>query len=173
MKDADELSRRFEKYQRLKDDSNYYDVEFGDNSGLKATHKEHTFNSDTGKYEKEARDILFNEGNEIIMLSEKAPEGVKTPDGLLNKKVADIKTVLGNKGTIGKNSIIDKIKQGNSQGCEIVILQFPKESVHLFEKVDLEEDFKSSKKLLMSRNKEIKIKEVWVILDKEIKKFSY
>lgn len=170
---ADELSRRYEKYQRMQNDNNYYDVVFGDNGGLKATHKEHNFNSDTGKYEKEARDIIFNEGNEIIMLSEKAPEGVKTPDGLLNEKIVDIKTVLGNNGSIGKNSIIDKIKDGNRQGCEIVILQFPKESVHLFEKVDLEEDFKSSKKLLMSRNKEIKIKEVWVILDKEIKKFSY
>ncbi len=170
---SEEFAKRWKKFEELQKDINYYDIEFGKNAGLKATHKDHNFHPVTGKHEKAARDLLFNEGNEIIMLSERADIGVKTPDGLLNDKISDIKTVLGSNGTIGKNNIIDKINEGNTQNCDIVILQFPKESVNLFDKVDLKSDFQSSKRILKSRNKEIVVKEVWVILDDKIKKFSF
>ncbi len=171
LKEADEIAARFEKYQRLKEDQNYYDVEFGDNAGVKATHRDHNFKAKTANFEREARDVIFKNGEEIIMLSEKAAEGVKTPDALVNNKIADIKTVLGQNGILGKNNLINKIRDANNQECEIVILQFPKESLTLYENIDIKKHLQSAKKLM--NNETIIVEEVWVMLDNKIEKFNF
>lgn len=165
------FAKRQQKYEELLKDENYTDVEFGDMLGLKATHKDHNFHPKTGKYEKEAQEVLFNHGNEIIMLSEKAEEGVKTPDGLLNGKIADIKTVLGSDGVLGKNNLINKIREGNTQNCEIVILQFPEDSKNLYDEARIKSDITSARKLLAE--KPTSIKSVWVLNGTKIKKFRF
>lgn len=170
---SEKHAERWFKYYELQKDKNYEDVAFNmDNLGVKATHKDHSFRAKTARHEKEARDILFEHGEEIIMLSEKAAEGVKTPDATLNGRITDIKTVLGDNGVLGKNNIINKIREGNKQGSEIIVLQFPKESVHFYAGIDMQLQIASAKKLLKQNNQEIVTKEIWVMVDREIIKFS-
>lgn len=102
-----------EAYKKLKDSPDYSDVAFDyTNGGLKATHKDHNFSANEGKYgvlqgvyEMNARDALYQAGHKITLESEKMPEGVKTPDGFLDGKVMDIKGVEGNPlYSIGKSN---------------------------------------------------------------------
>ena len=176
-KDVLNLSRIFaerqQKFEELLKNSDYTDVEFGDMLGLKATHKEHNFRSNTSFHEKDARDILFNAGNEIILESEIAAEGIKTPDGFLNGKIADIKTVLGENGVLGKNNIANKLREGNKQGCEVVILYFPESSNHFYKEIDFETQINSAKNLLKKDNNEIVVKHVWILADGKIKKLNF
>ncbi|WP_068598815.1 hypothetical protein [Vaginella massiliensis] len=140
---------------------------------MKAIHKEHNFNNKYGHFEKEASALLYRKGHGVILESERKEIGVKTPDGIINGKIMDIKTVIGKNGVLGKNNIVDKLKYANKQNCEIVILQFPKNYTHLFDGVNIESEYNSVIKLLKSHQKEIIIKEVWIILDDELKKFSF
>jgi hypothetical protein len=117
------------KYERLKNDTNYEDVIFDDmNGGLLAIHIDHKFDPTIGKfgvprgeYEHVTADLFFENGHNIVLASEKKPEGVRTPEGFLDGKIFDIKGVEGN----GKRNIIDKLSEASRQGVEIVVLYYP------------------------------------------------
>lgn len=123
LKDADELSRRFEKYQRLKEDDDYYDVEFGDNGGLKAIHKEHLFDKERGHLEKEAHEILFQNSYETILESEKGFDK-KHIEGFVNGYKNEIKSLTGNSAA----TVAKRIGQSIEKGAEVCTLYFPKEN---------------------------------------------
>ena len=91
----------------------------------------------------------------------------------MNGKIADIKTVLGENGIIGKNNIANKLREGNNQGCEVVILYFPESSTHLYKEMDFETQINSAKSLLKKDNKEILVKQVWILADGKIKKLNF
>lgn len=92
------------EYERLKKDPDYTDVHYDEaTGGVKATHKEHNFDTEIGKfgiergkYEEIARDVLFNKGNSIVLRKEDGALGTKQPDGYLNGVLMDIKGVEGN-----------------------------------------------------------------------------
>lgn len=110
-----------DEYNRLTKDPDYTEVEYNENGGVKAIHKDHTFAPNKGHYEKEVQDILFKNGNVIILESEKGKIGQKFSDGYLNGLRADIKAVEGS----GKNTIKRKFQEAQSQEAESVILYFP------------------------------------------------
>jgi hypothetical protein len=64
-------------YNRLKEDENYFDVEFDDKSGgVKATHVGHNFDKKKGWYETSIQNVGFKKGHSII-LGEERPNAFK------------------------------------------------------------------------------------------------
>lgn len=117
--------RNMEEYNRLIEDENYTDVAFDKKSGgIMATHKDHNFvaevgryNISRGEYEKHAQKALFRAGYSVILQSEKqSMPGIKTPDGLLDGKVMDIKGVEGNP--------LYSINRANTQQVHTCILYY-------------------------------------------------
>ena len=126
---AEEIAQRFEKYQQLLQDENYYDVEFGSNAGLKATHKEHLFDKKLGYLENEAHQILYDNGFESILESEKGFE-TKHVEGTINNLKNEIKTITGNSpATIAK-----RIQQSIGKGADVCTLYFPNKNSYLLER---------------------------------------
>ena len=125
------IEESFSLYEEYLQDKNFKDVQFDNSTGaLKATHLLHSFDRQTGKYEVMARDILFERGNSVVLLSEQAGIGVKTPDGLLNGSIFDIKAVIGQDGKIGNNNLKNKLIEGSAQGCKKVVLIFSNSSLY-------------------------------------------
>lgn len=120
------------EYKRLSEHPDYTDVEQNDKGGVKATHKDHTFHPKKGHYEKEAQDILFKNGDIIILENEKGESGKRFSDGYLNGLKADIKAVEG----AGKNTIKNKFNDAKSQGAESIILYFPDNKLFSMERIN-------------------------------------
>ena len=120
-------------YEELLKDKNYTDVHFNPKTGgLKATHIHHNFDPEIGRfglergeYERRSQNVLYNYGQKVILESERAPEGVKTPDGSLNNIKFDIKGVEGTK----KKTITRKFLSANKQNADIIVLYYHNESV--------------------------------------------
>ena len=69
---TNKIQERLKDFQQLSKNPNYTDVKFNkETGGLKASHRLHSFDPNKGHYEKEARDILFNNGHKIILEKEK------------------------------------------------------------------------------------------------------
>jgi hypothetical protein len=95
--------------------------------GYKVYHKNHHFDPTIGKfniprgdYEKNASEILVKYGMSVELRSEKQGYGVKTPDGLLDNVLFDIKGIEGN----SRRTIKDAISKSSKQGAEIAVLYF-------------------------------------------------
>lgn len=123
LEEADKLAARFEKFQRLQADSNYYDVEFGDNGGVKAIHVEHLFDKERGYLEKEAHNILFDNGYESTLESEKGFD-TKHIEGYINGYKNEIKSLTGNSPI----TVAKRIRQAVEKGADVCTLYFPKEN---------------------------------------------
>ncbi|MDR2764736.1 MAG: DUF935 family protein [Tannerella sp.] len=109
------------EFERLKDEPDYTDVKFDPKTGgLYAEHTQHNFDPNRGKYEREAAKVLYNYGRKIIFASERAPRGIKTPDGTLDDIPFDIKSIEGT----GENNIKHKFNDAHRQGVETVVLYF-------------------------------------------------
>jgi len=117
---SEKYADRWSKYTELLNDDRYTDVQFGDNAGLKATHKDHRFDVVKGHYEKEVQNILFSDGHSIILESEKGFK--KHVEGTLNNLSAEIKTLEGN----NPNTIRKRVAQSVQKGAQTCILYFPK-----------------------------------------------
>ena len=119
---ASKIEANRKEYERLLKDENYTDVRFNPkNGGLSAIHKEHLFDTEKGifgiergEYERISLDILYENSYKVILGSEKQEYKIKVPDGDLNDKKFDIKGVEG----IGKNNIINNLKDTNKKGAE-------------------------------------------------------
>ena len=130
----------FQEYLRLSKDPNYYDVTFDEQSGgISAIHKDHRFDSEIGafgikigQYERLAVDVLRRRGHSVILESELAPNGVKTPDGSLDGVVMDIKAIERN----GKWAVKDKLHGAVKQGVEHVVLYFHKKELFSLERIE-------------------------------------
>ena len=65
------INERRKEYKRLLNDPNYKDVEFNQhNGGVKATHKDHTFDDDKGWYESKVQTAGFLGGHSVILEAE-------------------------------------------------------------------------------------------------------
>jgi len=118
------FAERFEKYQKLLKDESFYDVQFGDNGGLKATHKDHNHNRKTIVHEKTVQDLHFKNGDELILgdESQKMTQGKKI-DGILNGKTFDMSTISGQ----GENTIKRALNHARQKSAEVAVLYFPDE----------------------------------------------
>ena len=122
------------EYERLMQDDNYTEVRFNPKNGaLSAIHKDHSFDPTIGKfkiprgdYERISLDVLYDYGNSIILESEKKGYEVKTPDGLLNGMLFDIKGIEGS----SRRAIKDAISKASGQGATIAVLYFHDKSIY-------------------------------------------
>lgn len=132
LKYAEELSSRFEKFQQLEADSNYYEVEFGSNAGLKAIHKDHNHNKKVLPPEREVQDIFFKNGDELILEdeSEKITPG-KKPDGIYNGKTFDMSTI----GGVGENNIKNALNHSKAKRAKVAVIYFPDDQLFSFDRL--------------------------------------
>lgn len=152
----DENYKTFEKLKKSKD---YTDVEFDlESGGMKATHKNHLFQKNSGKYEKQGRDLIFKNGNSIILESEVGkPDGQKYVDGLLNGLTFDHSAIISD----GKNAVKRALYHSEKKQAQIAVLHF------------VDKDFYSSNRLYEGIKKfkgvsQYNFKEIWVLIDNEI-----
>ena len=127
---SDTLADRFAKFQKLSADKNYYDVEFGENGGLKAIHRDHNQNKKVIVPEKEVQNIFFKNGDELLLLDEsmKVIPG-KKPDGIYNGNSFDMSTISG----LGENTIKRALNHIKSKNAEVAVLYFPEADVFDFD----------------------------------------
>lgn len=126
------LAPVIEEYERLRADENYTDVKIDRKSGgLSAVHREHNFDPvkgcfgiPRGEYERLAVEALRKNGYRVLLESEHAEKGVKTPDGSLNDILMDIKAVEGT----GKYTIKNKFSDACDQRAKCVVLYFHERS---------------------------------------------
>lgn len=118
----------YSSYLKLKKNKKFADVKFNKKTGgLKATHKLHSFDPKLGHYEKVARDVLFNNGNSIILgkeladVGEKVIDGVKKIDGHFNGLSCDISSIIGD----GKNAVKRALNHSKAKNADVAILYFP------------------------------------------------
>lgn len=130
----------FEEYLRLLKDPDYVDVCFDqETGGISAIHRHHKFDNEkgpfgvsAGDYERITVNLLRKRGHSIILESEMAPQGVKTPDGRIDSHIMDIKAT----NSIGKWSIKRKLHQAAKQGAECIILYFHKKELFSQERIE-------------------------------------
>ena len=118
-------TKRKEKYERLKKDPDYYDVEFNKkNSGLKATHVDHNFDKKGGIYEKHVQNAGYMAGNEVILEAEYGTViGQRYTEGTWN----EMKFEVSGRETATSNNIFRGLKHCASKGdTEVAVLDFPK-----------------------------------------------
>lgn len=118
------------EYERLKNDPNYYDVQFNPKTGgLKARHIGHSFDKRKGGYEKRTQNIGFKYGRAVILEAE--PGNIRyqrhtegTWDGLLFE--------IGAAETATQNNIRDALKHcASKRTTEIAIVYFPNNNFDL------------------------------------------
>lgn len=64
-------TERWDEYQRLNNDEDYYDVEYkAENGGVKATHVDHNFDENKGWYEEKVQTAGFLNGHSVILGAE-------------------------------------------------------------------------------------------------------
>jgi SPP1 gp7 family putative phage head morphogenesis protein len=115
------IEERRKDYLKLKKDENYKDVAFKeDNGGLKGTHINHQFDKKKGYYEKEVQNILFESGDKVILGDEKTGNG-KHPEGYLNDKIFEIKTIE----SLTSGSIKRNLELSARKNIDTVVLYFP------------------------------------------------
>lgn len=135
----EQREENFQEYVRLLNNRDYYDVTFDEKSGgMSAVHINHQFDAQVGPfgikkgdYEKYSVRILRERGFCIILESEAAPDGIKTPDGVIDGIIMDIKAVEGR----GKWSIKDKFHDAVKKSVECVVLYFHKKELFSLERV--------------------------------------
>lgn len=136
----EQREENFQEYLRLLKDPDYYDVYFDEQSGgVSAIHKDHQFDKKTGPfgirkgdYERNSVTLLRKKGHHILLESELAPEGIKTPDGLIDGVRMDIKAVEG----YGKWAIKDKFYDAIKKGVECVIMYFHKRELYSLDRIE-------------------------------------
>ena len=159
----DFIHKREQEYNDFLSDKSYTDVLFNIATGaLQATHLEHNFDRVKGYYEKHVQKIIYDNGNKIILESERKAPGIKTPDGTLNDIVFDIKSVEGT----GKNNIKNKFNEAASQGCEHLVLFFP--NADLYNQITIIQGYEKYRGVVKKEKKKDKLKYVWIIVNNEI-----
>ncbi len=136
IKDVARYEQNKALYNRLKEDKNYFDVEFDEKSGgVKATHVGHNFDPTIGRfgiprgnYEKITRDALLKKGYKVVLRKEFGDEGIKQPDGYVNDKLMDIKGIEGNP--------LYALSRANKQRVETTILYFHDQSMFNLNEVE-------------------------------------
>lgn len=112
-----------------------FDIKSG---GVSAIHKYHRFDQERGAfgvkrgdYEKMVVDRIRHKGYTVVLESERAAMGVKTPDGFVNGSVMDIKAVE----SVGRWTIKDKFRAATKQGVETLILFYYRKELYSLERI--------------------------------------
>ena len=133
--------------------------------GYMVYHKDHFFDPTIGKfgiprgdYERNASKVLVKYGKRVVLCSEKQEYREKTPDGLLNGILFDIKGIEG----IGKNNIINNLKSANKKGVESIVFYFHDKK--LFSEKQLIESYQ----FYLRNSKSKRIQQVYYIVDKKL-----
>jgi hypothetical protein len=123
--------------------------------GYKVYHKLHQFDPTIGKfgiprgdYEKKASEVLSKYGMNVVLESEIMGKGIKTPDGLLNGVLFEIKGIE----SVSIRNIKDRISEAGKQGVEVVVLYY--HDLTLFNKESVREGY--NKYLTNSKSKRVK-----------------
>jgi len=129
----DNYKGRIKEYAHYKSNEDYTNVAFNyNNGGLRATHKNHSFDPKKGWYETAVQEVGYNAGNSVI-LGEEAHNILnrKSTDGLWNGKKFEIATAE----TATPNNIRNALKHCASKpNCEVAGIFFPNNySLSLFE----------------------------------------
>lgn len=160
----------FQEYILLSQNLLYTDVIFDyESGGVSAVHRDHRFDSaigafglKVGEYEKNVVNLLRRRGHRIILESELAPNGVKTPGGWLDGLVMDIKSTDGK----GKWAIKDKFRSAVKQGAECVVLYFHSSTLYSYDRIlDGWEKFQKDES---SKKYQTRIKKVICIVEDEV-----
>ena len=113
-----------EEYKKLKNDKDYTDVKFDwGTGGLKATHKDHSFDKVKGTYEKDVQNAGYKKGCSVIFGSEKGGKiGERFTEGLwdnCNFEIASCETITD-------NNILRGLKHcASKRTTEIAVLHYP------------------------------------------------
>ncbi len=136
--EVERIEKRRAEFEKLLANKDYLDVAFDEKTGgLKATHRLHSFDPNKGHYEKEARDLLFENGYKIVLEKELAEEnekvidGIKRIDGFLNDLSCDISSILGS----GKHTIKRAFQHSEGKNVKVAILYFPNKELFSVERV--------------------------------------
>lgn len=161
---AEIIEKRRAEFEKLLANKDYLDVTFDEKTGgLKATHRLHSFDPNKGNYEKEARDLLFQNGDKIILekeladIGEKVKDGEKHIDGYLNNLSCDISTILGS----GKNTIKRAFQHSAGKNAQVAIFYFPNRE--LFSKERISVGLRA-----FNGNSAYKFKRIIYIVDREV-----
>ena len=164
------LEEIFEEYLLLLQDDQYYEVLYDEESGgVSAIHQEHRFDKQPGPfgvrrgvYELMAIDALRKKGHVVILESERAPDGVKTPDGKLDGKAMDIKAIENT----GQWTIKNKFHQATKQKIEILVFYYHLHDLFSIEKI--EDGWKRFIQDIDSQRYEKTIKKVLCVVEGEV-----
>lgn len=130
----------YEEYLRLLQDGEYYEVVYDEESGgVSAIHQEHRFDKQPGPfgvrrgvYELMAIDALRKKGHVVVLESERAPAGIKTPDGILDGRAMDIKAIENT----GQWTIKNKFHHATKQKIETLVLYYHLHDLFSIEKIE-------------------------------------
>ena len=127
------IENNHKEYIQYAKNTNYNNVKFSwDNGGLMATHKEHSFDPNRGRHEKDVQKIGFANGNTVIFESEKSSTiGMKHNDGLWNNEPFEIGTSLGT----GKNNIKSILNHAKGKRANVAIIYFPEKGIYSHERL--------------------------------------
>lgn len=119
-----ENRERKSKYQKLKNDDDYIDVEYNPkNGGLKATHKDHNFDKTGGVYEKHVQNAGFKAGHAVIF----GPEEGSTIGQRYTEGTWDgMRFEVAGRETGTENNIFRGLKHcASKRDTEIAVLDYP------------------------------------------------
>lgn len=89
--------------------------------GYWVSHIDHIFDKFRGKYEVKVSELLYTQGNKVILLKEKDGIDKKHPDGILNGNLFEIKSIEG----IGKNNIKMQFEKSFRKNVAHIVLYYP------------------------------------------------
>lgn len=102
----------------------YKDVKYDSKTGgIKATHKDHTFDPDKGQYERNARDAGYASGHVVILTSEKFGQtGQKFTEGKWDGLEFEI---MGCETATPNNLVVGLKHSSSKKTTKIAVLEFP------------------------------------------------
>ncbi|MGV0854620.1 phage head morphogenesis protein [Empedobacter brevis] len=121
----------YKAYQLFKKNEDYLDVQFDKaTGGMKATHKLHHFDPNTGYDEKLLQNLFYKNGYSVILEDESAGSGKKV-DGFINDIPMDFSSILGD----GKNAIKRALKHSKDKNAKIAVIYFRNKDHYSYERL--------------------------------------
>ena len=118
------IEQHHNDYLKYLKDTDYHDVDFNWNGGMKATHNEHNFDPKKGHYEKDVCDVGFNNGHSVIFTSEFSNIIYKKfTEGLWDNK----KFEIAGCETATTNNVLRGLKHcASKRETDIAVIYYPK-----------------------------------------------
>ena len=119
------IEQHHNEYLKCLKDSDYHDVDFNWNGGMKATHKYHNIDKIGGVYERHVQNAGFKTGNAVILECERGKmDNERYVEGTWN----GLKFEIAGRETATINNILKGLKHcAAKRETEIAVLDFPNE----------------------------------------------